>query len=82
MLDLERATLPHCLHFGLLCPRCDFGGVSVRLATTARVPAFIAAEGTFAVALLMLVLVLVLGGGVDDVVAMMIITATFVAFRK
>lgn len=27
---LERATLPHCLHLGLLRPRSVLGGVSVR----------------------------------------------------
>lgn len=58
---LERATLPHCLHLGLLWPRWDFGGVSVRWlkleAAAARVVGFAGAVAAFMVALLLLLLI-------------------------
>lgn len=41
---LERATLPHCLHFGLLSPRRVFGGVSVRFGAVLTVAAATGAE--------------------------------------
>lgn len=49
---LERATLPHCLHLGLLSPRSVFGGPSVRctMFTAAEAAGMEAAEVAVAVA--------------------------------
>lgn len=38
--DLERATLPHCLHLGLFWPRWDFGGIEDIGDPKLRVPTF------------------------------------------